>query len=691
MTNQSGALLSGRYKIIRELARGGFGITFLAEDTQSSSSNSACVLKKLDPQCADIATAKNLFLREVHILYFLQQNQQIPKYFNYFEEGQDYYLVQEYIKGKSLDKLLAQQWTQIKVIYFLQEILLVLKYLHQINVIHRDIKPSNVMLRDEDEKFVLIDFGAVKQLDQRYSSSQLPQHIPPQTMIGSPGYAPAEQMAGRPGINSDIYALGITAIQLLTGIYPTNLKRDEQDKVILPREINVDSSLANILIKMVHTKPEERYQYVDQVLENMNEIIVRFNHHASNQTKPQSESQNATQVDPTRISLRLWHIPLAVVVLTAILVGAIELIHPFLRPLYYLHQGNHFLDIRQPEKALEEFQNLIEIQPNSADAWKGRGNALFSLGRDLGALESYNHALSFQPNDVTSLNNKGKLLYKLHRYKDALETHEKVLELDPDNAEAWSGKGLAHLGMQQFQQATESFEKLRQISRPDQPGIWYEIGLAREQLEGPQAAKKYYEEALSVYDNFVKRQPNDPIAWTDRGNILLKLNRQQDALASYEKSLKIDSNFYVALVGKGNALSSLGKRQEALLAFNQASRIRPEDPLIWYNRGVLLAKDFQNNEEALQSFDKAIKQRDDLYPAWLYKGIALSELKRYDEALVAFNKAKSLNPKDPTVWASLGSALEQLGRNKQACDAYKKATELGMSPEELETAKVCRQ
>ncbi len=687
MTNQTGALLGGRYKIIRELARGGFGITYLAEDTQSSSSNSACVLKKLDPQSADITTAKNLFLREVHILYFLQQNQQIPKYFNYFEEGQNYYLVQEYIKGKSLDKLLTNQWAQIKVIYFLQEILLILKYLHQINVIHRDIKPSNVMLRDEDEKFVLIDFGAVKQLDQRYSSSQSPQHVPP-TKIGTYGYAPSEQMAGRPGINSDIYSLGITAIQLLTGIYPTNLKRDEQDNVIFPKDINVDSSLAKILRKMVHTEPEERYQFVDQVLENMNEIIVRFHDNARNKARTRFQT---TQVPDRRISLRLWHIPLLVVALTAILFGAIELIHPFLRPLYYLSQGNHFLDIRQPEKALEEFQNLIELQPSSADAWKGRGNALFSLGRDLGALESYNHALSLQPNDVKTLNNKGQTFYKLRRYKEALETNEKVLELNPDNAEAWSGKGLAHLGMQQFQQATESFEKLRQISRPDQPGIWYQIGLAREQLEGPQAAKKYYEEALPVYDNFVERQPNDPIAWTDRGNILLKLNRPQNAIASYSKALEIDGNFYVALLGKGNALITLGKRQEALLAFNQASKVRPEDSLIWYNRGVLLAKDFQDNEEALKSFDKAVKQRDDFYPAWLNKGTALLELKRYDEALVAFDKAKSLNPKDAAVWASQGFALEQLGRNKQACDSYKKASALGMSPEELETAKVCKE
>ncbi|MBR8836429.1 MAG: tetratricopeptide repeat protein [Stigonema ocellatum SAG 48.90 = DSM 106950] len=681
MTNHKEVLLGGRYRILRELARGSFGVTYLAEDTHSS--NLLCVIKKLDPLIADIETAKNLFIREVHILYFLQQNQQIPKYFNYFEEQQNYYLVQEYIRGKSLDKLLDKQWTQIKIIDFLQEILLILKNLHQINIIHRDIKPSNVMLREEDEKFVLIDFGAVKQLDPKYLSSPHPQHLPLHTIIGTPGYAPAEQMAGRPGFNSDIYGLGITAIQLLTGIHPQNLNRDQQDNIIFPKEVNINNSLAALLKKMVYTSTERRYQSVDKVLESLNEVI---NQRTIKQGRVESQNQN-TQA-PLRISLRLWHIPIVLTALGAILV-IIELIHPFVRPLYYLYQGNHLLDIRQPEKALKEFENLIEIDPKSAEAWKGRGNALFSKGRELGALESYNRVLFLQPNDIKTLNNKGKTLWKLRKYKEALETHEKALELNPDSPEAWSGKGLAHLGLKQFQQVTECFEKLKQISRPDQPGMWYQIGMATEQLQGPQAAKTYYEEALSVYDNFINRQSKDPIAWTDRGNVLLKLGRQQDALASYEKALQVDNNFYEALVGKGNALNNLGKRQEALLAFNQASKIRPEDYQIWINRGTLLAKDFQDYEEALKSFDKATKLRDDLDGAWLNKGIALSELKRYDEALVAFDKAKDLNPKDPYIWASRGDALEQLGKNKEACYSYKKAIELGMPSQELETAKVC--
>ncbi|WP_017319456.1 serine/threonine-protein kinase [Mastigocladopsis repens] len=676
--------LGGRYKLIKELARGGFGITYLAEDTLSS--YSLCVIKKLDPQNADIETAKKLFQREANTLFHLQQNQQIPKYFNYFEEVENYYLVQEYIEGQTLYHLLDKRWTRQTVLLFLREILTILKYLHKINIIHRDIKPSNVMIRQEDKKFVLIDFGAVKQLDSRYSSSQ--QHLHTQTMIGTPGYAPQEQLAGKPHYNSDIYALGMTAIQLLTGKHPRDLRRDEKDKIIWSEGVDIDDLLASILTKMVYSNSEHRYQSVDDIFKDIDEITVNDDF-VTNWNELTAASEICVpqfypvtkRSDESQMLLKLRSVSIVLGTVGSLIVST-ELINPFFRPLYHLYQGNYLLNLREPEKALEEFQNLIAITPNSAEAWEGRGDALLSLGRLSGALESYNKALSLKTDDVRTLNNKGKVFYRLYRYKEALETHEKVLKVDFNNADAWSGKGLAYLGLRQYKEASESFDKLKQI-RPDIPSIWYEIGLATEQLQGSQAARVYFEEALGVYNDFLKRNPKDVIAWTDRGNVLQKLNRPQNALDSYQKALEIDKNFYEALVGKGNTLNVIGNAQEALLAFNQASEIRPYDYQVWYNRGILLGQHFQKHKEALQSFDKAIERRNDFYPAWLNKGLALLELKRYNESLTALDKAKEFEPTDPYVWANRGSALDNLGKTTEARDSYNKAIELGFPPEQL--------
>jgi serine/threonine protein kinase len=717
MAKQKEILLVGRYKIIRELARGGFGITSLAEDTMSS--NCPCVVKQLYPQNSDIIeTAKLLFKREVAILKYLQQKQQIPKYFNYFEDVQNgqthYYLVQEYIDGEPLQNLIGQQWTQARVINFLREILSILKYLHQINVIHRDIKPPNVMRREEDKKFVLIDFGAVKQLDINYSSFH-EQHT--QTMIGTSGYAPPEQMAGRPGFYSDIYGLGITAIQLLTKIPPKNLKRDTKDNIIWADGLDIDESFSAILTKMVYRNPEQRYQSVEDVLDDLSDFraineedFIRSLYEAYNNvntinpfnipefaTVSQSNLPNNilnTRQPPTShqkttlASLsesKLGKITIVVSALSAIVL-LIEFIHPFIRPLYYSYQGNRLLDIRQPEKALEQFENLIAINSNSAVGWKGRGDAYLSIGRDLQALESYNRSLFFEPSDPKTLNNKGKALYKLRKYQEALEVHENVLSINPTNPEALSGKGLAYIGLKKYKEANDSLEKLKQINLRE-PIIWQQIGLVTELLKGPQAAKEFYEEAVSSYDDLLRRKPEDVVAWTDRGSVLLKLNRLPEALDSFEKALKIDNNFYEALLGKGNALGGLGKPQEALFAFNRATEIRPQDYQVWFTRGSLLAQYMKDYNEALKSFEKAIERRHGSFDAWVNKGAVLLELNRYDEALVAFDKAKELQPKDPYVWANRAYALEKLGRTQEARISNDKAVELGLPREGLNMMK----
>ncbi|MBP5974168.1 tetratricopeptide repeat protein [Brasilonema sp. CT11] len=682
-TTRGKKILGGRYKIVREIARGGFGITYLAEDTQAS--NSPCVIKKLDPQNADIETAKILFKREANALFhLLQQNQQIPKYFDYFEEEESYYLVQEYIEGKSLQNLLENRWPRDRVITFIREILEILRYLHRINIIHRDVKPSNIMLRKEDSKFVLIDFGAVKQLDPRYSSPQQ-QLYTTQTMIGTPGYAPREQLAGKPGYNSDIYGLGMTAIQLLTGIHPRNLRRDIQDKIIWSDEVNVDHLLASILTKMVDSNPDERYQYVDEIFRELEQITVvnepiNYNDFTTDtEIESQQVSEFTARPYESGSFFKLWYL-FIVLGAAGIILVVIEFINPFIRPLYYLHQGDTFLNLHEPEKALNEFNTLIRIEPNSAEAWEKRGEALFRLRRLSGALFSYNKALNIQPDYIKALNNKGQVLSNLDKYQEALESHEKALKLDPNDADAWSGKGIALLGLKKYQEASLAFERVKDI-RPDTPSFWYDLAMATERLQNPQASE-YFKEALNSYDDYLKQNPQDPISWSDRGNVLQKLNRPQDALVSYQKALDIDKNFYEALIGKGNILSG-GNPQEALVVYSRASEVRPDDYLPWYYRGTLLAQQLHKNEEGLQSLDKAIAKKNDFSPAWLSKGIALSELKRYNEALAALDKAKELEPKNPYPWYYRGEVLQSLGKKAEAQQSYNKAVELGFPRDQL--------
>lgn len=134
----------------------------------------------------------------------------------------------------------------------------------------------------------------------------------------------------------------------------------------------------------------------------------------------------------------------------------------------------------------------------------------------------------------------------------------------------------------------------------------------------------------------------------------------------------IDFNFYEALMGKGNTLVLLGKNNylDALIAYNQASKIRPKDYQVWYNRGILLSQHLKRQGEAIESFDKAIQLRDNFHPAWLGKGIALTEIARYQPVLAAFDQAIKRQPQDPFMWANRGDTLTELKRYREARDSY---------------------
>ena len=257
-------LLNNRYKLLGVLGGGGFGETFLAEDTQMPSGR-RCVIKQLKPVVDNpqvYQLVQDRFQREAAILEELGDgSNQIPKLYAYFIENGQFYLVQEYIEGYTLTQIVQQQglMSETSVKDILINILPILNYVHSKRMVHRDIKPDNILIRSFDGKPVLIDFGAVKEtmgtvVTPSGNSSR-------SIVIGTPGYMPMEQTAGRPVFASDIYSLGLTAIYLLTGKIPQQLATDPATGEILwrPYALNVSPSLAMVLDKAIQQSPRDRY------------------------------------------------------------------------------------------------------------------------------------------------------------------------------------------------------------------------------------------------------------------------------------------------------------------------------------------------------------------------------------------------------------------------------------------------
>lgn len=194
-----GKLLDGRYRVIQVLSSGGFGETYIAEDTRRPG-NPKCVVKHLKPASNDpnnLQIAQRLFKREAEILEKLGNHNQIPQLLAYFDDNQEFYLVQQFIVGHPLTPELppGQRWTPNQVIQMLEDVLGVLDFIHADGVIHRDIKPDNLIRRHQDTRLVLIDFGAVKQVRTQLNTIQ--GQVTSTVAIGTPGYMPAEQWQGK--------------------------------------------------------------------------------------------------------------------------------------------------------------------------------------------------------------------------------------------------------------------------------------------------------------------------------------------------------------------------------------------------------------------------------------------------------------------------------------------------------------
>lgn len=273
-----GTKLRNRYYIFKELGVGGFGQTFLAQDCDFPG-QPLCVVKQLKPQAKEswmLQTARRLFDLEASVLARIGNHSQIPQLKAHFEEDEQFYLVQEYIEGNLLSEELKPDrfWTQDSAIAFLQDILQVLQFIHENQVIHRDLKPENIIRRQSDQKLVLIDFGSVKKITTLHDEDDENSEFT--VVIGTPAYMPVEQQGGKPTYNSDIYALGKIVIQGLTGLSPKRLADDPHTGELVWRHlVNIDDFLAEVLTRMVKWNARDRYQNVAEIINDLSPYFNR--------------------------------------------------------------------------------------------------------------------------------------------------------------------------------------------------------------------------------------------------------------------------------------------------------------------------------------------------------------------------------------------------------------------------------
>ncbi|HEY9698057.1 MAG TPA: serine/threonine-protein kinase [Trichocoleus sp.] len=611
--------LGGRYKPIQQLGVGGFGRTFLAEDLHLPG-HPRCVVKQLKPQVKSEDTllmARRCFNTEAQVLYRLGVHPRIPRLLAHFEDGPEFYLAQEFIEGDPLTQEFAEgrPWSQGRAASLVREILEVLAFVHQQQVIHRDLKPSNLIRRRDDHQIVLIDFGAVKQVSS--------QNLDPDTgltnltiSIGTQGYMPNEQLAGKPRFSSDVYAAGVLGIQALTGLHPKHLDEDSIGEIAWHEYApQLHPELVQILDRMVRYDFRERYvdamealaalaQLPASVFEDMTEppetivqAVSRIRSQASGAGKVLNNSQNSQngQVDFDPLATALPHA------------------------------------IDSAFSSDDAFSTAIWT-PTELPAPPSTGMTQ-AIGRPAGTA-------------VTTASRFTKLT--LRRLTQPSIVVGMLAAL---------GLSLATLQVLFPQSLNQVVERIRPFGTsnriaptipsspvPSPKDPKQQAALLVKQATQMRDAKRY-SEALEQYEQAITLYPDDAQAYAGRCETLNLLNRAEEAIVSCNDALAYQPNDPLALWSKGNALMLQNRTYEALKLYEDVTYLQPDFALGWVRRGVALQK-LGRSAEALVAIEQGIMIQRNVSEAWITRGAALMNLRRYEDATVALDKALQLRPDD---------------------------------------------
>src|SRR6266704_1925567 len=453
----------------------------------------------MSPQ--EIIEATENFKREALLLAGLT-HPNLPSIYDHFSEAGRWYLVMDFIEGETLEERLNKEPEGRLSVEEAQRIGIqlctVLGYLHgrQPPIIFRDLKPANIMMTPDGHLY-LIDFGIARHFKPGQAKDTI--------AFGSPGYAAPEQYGkAQTTARSDIYSLGATLHNLLTGIDPSLspfqfAPLQQQGRPIPP-------GLESLIMQMLEMNEGKRPESMIAIKQQLQSIDRQHptGHinvpQARVSTQPGTSSSNPLPPTQTYSAGAIQHLVTLKIA------------------------GDTYLNTKRYKEALLAFEQAIQLDPNDAVIYFNKGDALDELERYEEALVAYKRAIRLDPNNADAYFNKGNVLDELERYEEALAAFEQAIRLDPDDAIVHYNKG----------------NILSELER--------------------------CEEALAAFEQAIRLDPDDAIVHYNKGNILSELGRYEKALAAYEQAIRLDPDDALAYNGKGNALDDLNRYEEALVA-----------------------------------------------------------------------------------------------------------------------------
>ncbi len=464
-------LLRQRYIILSQLGQGGMGAVYKAADTELGDRLVAVKQmsrKGLDPQ--EIAEAAAAFKQEAIMLAGLPHHPNLPSIYDHFEEGGHWYLVMDFIAGETLEEHLAKAGGRLpveEVLNFGIQLCTVLGYLHSYHppIIFRDLKPTNVM-RMSDGQLYLIDFGIARHFKQGQARDTM--------AYASAGYSAPEQYGrAQTTPQSDIYSLGATLHHLLTGLDPS-----QSPFRFMPLSgSGIPTSLGALIAHMVEVNADRRppsMAVVKQELQRIQPFVAQPTGRPLT-PKPQAggSSRPPTPAVPVPPSQAYPVVPRppgppAHPQRTSVSPKPPPAQGPAAGASHQTKEewttaGLMSLMQGSSQEALAAYEQAIRLDPNDAESYEDKGNALSDLKRFQEALAAYEQAIRLDPRKAAYYYSKGCALETLGRSQEALEAFEQAIRLDANYARAYHKLGAILEALGKQTEAQQAYTKAKQL------------------------------------------------------------------------------------------------------------------------------------------------------------------------------------------------------------------------------------
>ena len=535
-----GKTIGGKYQMVKYLGGGRQTNSYVAKSLDGDETRYYLeILKVKNSQLASLSTITQEIMAGFNTLSVVDKDKGIPAVIEYFVDESQIFVVQEYVDGKNLAQTVEDQFilSEAEVIDILISAASALNPFHRQQIIHGNIKPSSLIQTSQGNKVTLVDFNLVNEAINYVADSKA-------------GYVPPEQIAGRATPVSDIYALGMTAIHVLTGTSPQDLEKNPRTgEVLWHRKARISPNFAKILDKMICLDKSQRYQSLNRIVKDLKKI------------KHKSKFRGIYK-----------YLLIAPILIFGALIGMAQWAQR--AAILEFYNGDLKLGENQYQQAINYYNNGLNKLPNTKgqvrnfeQVWLKKAKAQRQLDNYEAALQTCSTALKYHQSPQL-WNCKALTLYSLQRYDAAIAAYDESIKIAPESIWLWNNRGEAYTKMMQYDNAIVDFKKAIQLD-PDRSFVpWNNLGKVYYQQKEYQKAIEAYNEALAIKPEYLP-------ALIGLGNTLKSSKMYDRAANIYNKALEINPDYYEAWYGKGSVAEYLRQYRTARGYYQKAVELKP--------------------------------------------------------------------------------------------------------------------